>query len=122
MPLLGVLRAATLSVLALVSSSAAAASTGSTPAAIVRGVLSLPDDQLDYGRAKLAFDRIVDPPLNVDAILAEIDGLAESATALAGADASQGRITFQPPARSFRSTARKSNCPHSRLVCHSSAG
>jgi regulator of sirC expression with transglutaminase-like and TPR domain len=80
-----VLRAAIL--LAAVPSPVAAAA--STPAAIVRGILSLPDDQLDYGRAKLAFDRIVDPSSNVDAISAELDRLAQSANALAGADASQ---------------------------------
>lgn len=89
MTFLVVLRAATLSILAAVSGSPAAASTASTPAAIVRSVLSLPDDQLNYGRAKLAFDRIVDPSLNVDATLAEIDRLAQSANALAGADASR---------------------------------
>ena len=50
--------------------------------------MSLPDDQLDYGRAKLAFDRIVDPSLNADAALAEIDRLAGSASALAGPNAS----------------------------------
>jgi hypothetical protein len=86
--LLGVLRAAILLFLGIVSSSVAAASAASTPTAIVGGVLSLPDDQLDYGRAKLAFDRIVDPSLNADAALAEIDRLAGSAGALAGPNAS----------------------------------
>jgi regulator of sirC expression with transglutaminase-like and TPR domain len=86
-PLLVVIRAATLFFFAIASCSTAAAA--STPAAIVHGVLSLPDDQLDYGRAKLAFDGIVDPSLNVDAVWAELDRLAQSATALAGAGASQ---------------------------------
>lgn len=83
---LGVLRAATLFFLAIASCSAAAPA--STPTDIVRGVMSLPDDQLDYGRAKLAFDRIVDPSLNADAALAEIDRLAGSASALAGPNSS----------------------------------
>lgn len=82
-----VLRAATLFFFAFASCSTAAAA--STPAAIVGSVLSLPDDQLDYGRAKLAFDRIIDPSLNGDAISAELDRLAQSANALAGAGASQ---------------------------------
>jgi hypothetical protein len=55
------------------------------PADIVRNILSLPDDQLDYGRAKLAFDQIIDPALNVDAASAEMDQLASQATALPGA-------------------------------------
>lgn len=86
MTFLGVLRAATLFFLAIASCSVAKAA--STPAAIVRGVLSLPDDQLDYGRAKLAFDRIVDPSLNADATMAEIDRLARRASGLAGPHAS----------------------------------
>lgn len=48
----------------------------------------MPDSQLDYGRAKLAFDRLVDPSSNAEAALAEIDRLAARATALAGAGAS----------------------------------
>ena len=66
----------------------ALARTVSSPAAIVRDVLSLPDDRLDYGRAKLAFDRVVDPSLDADATLAAVDRLAGSANALAGFDAS----------------------------------
>jgi regulator of sirC expression with transglutaminase-like and TPR domain len=85
-PLLVVIRAATLFLFAIASCSTAAAA--STPAAIVRSVLSLPDDQLDYGRAKLAFDRIVDPSVDADAALAEIDRLAGTASALAGPHAS----------------------------------
>lgn len=58
-----------------------------SPAASVQNILSVPDDQLDYGRAKLAFDRIVDPSVSTDATLAEIDRLARRASALAGANA-----------------------------------
>ena len=60
-------------------------------AAVVESVLSVPDDQLDYARAKLAFDRIVDSSINVEATLAEIDRLARRATALAGPGASPAR-------------------------------
>jgi regulator of sirC expression with transglutaminase-like and TPR domain len=58
------------------------------PAEIVRGVLSSPGESLDYASAKLTFDRIVDPSVNMDALLAEVDRLGSSASALAGADAS----------------------------------
>ena len=51
-------------------------------------MLSLPDDQLDYGRAKLVFDQVIDPSLNVDTTLTEIDRLVRSASAMAGADTS----------------------------------
>jgi hypothetical protein len=67
---------------------AAASAQPTTPAAIVRDVLSVSDDRLDYGRAKLAFDQIVDSSSNADATFAEIDRLAASAIALAGANAS----------------------------------
>jgi regulator of sirC expression with transglutaminase-like and TPR domain len=66
----------------------ASAQPAGSPADIVREVLSAPDDRLDYGRAKLAFDRIVDPSVDADAALAEIDRLAARANALAGARAS----------------------------------
>jgi len=58
------------------------------PASVVRNVLSSPDEALDYGRAKLAFDQIIDPSLNVDATLAQVEQLAARASALAGANAS----------------------------------
>lgn len=69
---------------ALALQAGANAQPSSDPAAVVRNVLSVPDDQLDYGRAKLAFDRIIDPSLNVEATLAEIERLASGASALAG--------------------------------------
>ena len=72
----------------LISPAGAIAQPASEPAAVVRNVLSLPDNRLDYGRAKLAFDQIIDPSLNVEANLAEIDRLASRADALAGANAS----------------------------------
>jgi regulator of sirC expression with transglutaminase-like and TPR domain len=55
-----------------------------SPGAAVGAVLSLPDSQLDYGRAKLAFDRIIDPSIEADATHAEVESLAAHATALAG--------------------------------------
>jgi regulator of sirC expression with transglutaminase-like and TPR domain len=67
---------------------AAASAQPATPAAIVRDVLSVPDNALDYARAKLAFDQIIDPALNVDATLAEVHRLGSNANALAGANAS----------------------------------
>jgi regulator of sirC expression with transglutaminase-like and TPR domain len=68
--------------------SAALGQPAPSPAAVVRSILSQPDDRLNYGRAKLAFDRIVDPTVDSEATLAEIDRLASSARALAGPGAS----------------------------------
>jgi regulator of sirC expression with transglutaminase-like and TPR domain len=69
----------------------AAGQTTGAPAAAVREVLSAPDNRLDYARAKLAFDRIIDPSLNVEATLAEVERLARSSTAIAGPNATPER-------------------------------
>lgn len=50
----------------------------------IKAVLDLPDAELDYARAKLAFDQLIDPSLNADAVLAELDGIAVAARKLAG--------------------------------------
>ncbi len=57
------------------------------PAATVREVLALPDHELDYGRAKLAFDRIIDPSIDTDATLAALDHMADDAWRMAGPSA-----------------------------------
>lgn len=47
-------------------------------------VLSLPDDELDYARAKVALDKVIDHTVDADAVLAEIDRMVETARGLAG--------------------------------------
>jgi regulator of sirC expression with transglutaminase-like and TPR domain len=58
-----------------------------SPAAALRAILSGPEDRLDYARAKLAIDRLVDPKLDVAAAAARLDSLTAQARALAGASA-----------------------------------
>ncbi len=66
---------------------------GSSPVSQVRGVLALPDHELDYARAKLDLDRIVDSSIDVETAVAELDRLASAALALAGPDADEpGRL------------------------------
>ncbi|HEX8534732.1 MAG TPA: transglutaminase family protein [Allosphingosinicella sp.] len=67
-----------------------AAGRAASPVDAVAAVLSLPDEQLDYARAKIAFDRIVDPTVDEDAVLAELDGLERAVRAFAGIDADGG--------------------------------
>jgi len=91
---------ATLAVLAaavMARPSESLAQTVPPPAVVVGEILSLPDDQLDYGRAKLVFDRIIDPSLEADATLAEIDRLTGQANVLAGLG--------PPPLQGFRPCA-----------------
>jgi regulator of sirC expression with transglutaminase-like and TPR domain len=54
-----------------------------TPADMVRVVLSAPDSELSYERAKLTFDRIIAPELDEEAVTAEIDQLASAADRIA---------------------------------------
>ena len=73
----------------------AAASKGSAdgmirPVDAVRSVLELPDAELDYAQAKLAFDRIVDPTVEPQGVLAELDRMAQTARQLAGPAPSDG--------------------------------
>jgi regulator of sirC expression with transglutaminase-like and TPR domain len=56
----------------------------------VRRILAVPDDALDYARAKVALDRIIDPSVDADAVLAEVDRLTECARRLAGPSPSEG--------------------------------
>jgi regulator of sirC expression with transglutaminase-like and TPR domain len=71
------------STLAATPPATAAAPSGAVE--IVRRVLSLPDDELDYAEAKLAFDRAIDPAIDADAVTAELDSMAATARELAGA-------------------------------------
>jgi regulator of sirC expression with transglutaminase-like and TPR domain len=54
----------------------------------VRRILSSPDAQLNYARAVMTFDRLIDPALDEVAIGRELDSLAAEARALAGPAAS----------------------------------
>lgn len=56
------------------------------PSAIVetvRSVLAVPDHDLDYARAKLTFDRLVDPSVDIEAVLHRIDEMAAAAGRMA---------------------------------------
>jgi len=50
----------------------------------VRELPTVPDRQLDYTSAKLAFDRLIDPAVDEAAIRRELDNLAAQARAIAG--------------------------------------
>jgi len=54
-----------------------------SPANALRAVLSAPDSELSYERAKLTFDRIIAPELDEAAVTAEIDQLASAASRIA---------------------------------------
>ena len=55
--------------------------------AIVRGILMLPDSEIDLATAKLTIDRLMDPGVDVQATLRQLDVMAASlnAASLAGA-------------------------------------
>lgn len=62
---------------------------GGSPVSRVRAVLTTPYHELDYARAKLALDRIIDPSIDIEATLAELGRLTSAAQALAGPDSDQ---------------------------------
>lgn len=72
-----------------VSSEALSGSTRD-PVAAVKAVLERLDSELDYTLAKIAFDRIIDPSVDANAVLAELDRMAGVAHKLAGPDADDG--------------------------------
>lgn len=51
--------------------------------AVVRAELERPDSDLDYARAKVAFDQFIDPSADACAVFAHIDQLAKAARRLA---------------------------------------
>lgn len=53
----------------------------------IRAVFETPDDTLDLARAKLTFDKIVDPSIDVDATLRQIDQMAQTVRTMAGPNA-----------------------------------
>jgi len=54
------------------------------PAQIVAAMLSVPDEDLDFARAQLAFDGLVQPATDVERVAIEPDALAFQASMLAG--------------------------------------
>ena len=51
--------------------------------ASVRRVLDLPDDELDYASAKIAFNSLIDPEFDQEAVFRKLDQLTIAARALA---------------------------------------
>ncbi len=57
------------------------------PVAVVRGVMTTPDDRVDLARAKLTFDKLYDPSIDVEAGVRQIDEMARTIREMAGAAA-----------------------------------
>jgi regulator of sirC expression with transglutaminase-like and TPR domain len=68
---------------------AAQPSPSSDVARAVEAILSLPEAELDYARAKVALDALVDPDQDAEWTYAELDRLTELARQRAGAGASE---------------------------------
>lgn len=54
------------------------------PASAVRNILSVPDAALDYDRAKLALDRLIDPAIDSATVMASIARMVTIARQMAG--------------------------------------
>ncbi|HEY8698014.1 MAG TPA: hypothetical protein VIM02_10370 [Rhizomicrobium sp.] len=68
-------------------SAASAEAKASDPIATLRGVLAEPDAQIDFAKAKLLFDRFIDPTIDISASIEEIDEMADVARRMAGPNA-----------------------------------
>lgn len=66
---------ASILMLASLIAHASAATTGYTEVEYLRSVLVLPDDQIDLARVKLSIDRMVEPAIDIDSALEEIDAM-----------------------------------------------
>lgn len=67
----------------VLSAQPAFAETPQSPDGIVSSILSAPNDDLSYERAKLALDRIIQPDIDQAAVIAQIDQLAAAAQRIA---------------------------------------
>lgn len=63
--------------------SMASANIGTIQSAVA-AILAVPDAELNYEKAKLAIHLLIDPEIDNDKVIAQLDRLAASATALAG--------------------------------------
>ncbi len=61
------------------------------PATIIASILNASDSQLDYLRAKLAFDKLIDDAIGLESISASIGRMAAFAAEMAGSDADDAR-------------------------------
>ena len=61
----------------------------SDAAEAVRAVLATPDDQLDFAKAKLEFDKIIDPTIDIDAWMQKLSQMEQVVRTMAGPSASR---------------------------------
>jgi hypothetical protein len=62
----------------------AAADQLATPATFVRSLLDAPESERDFGRAKVAVDKFIDPSVDDAATLAEINGMVATVNKMLG--------------------------------------
>jgi regulator of sirC expression with transglutaminase-like and TPR domain len=55
----------------------------------IRAVLATPDGQLDFARAKLTFDKMIDPTIDIDAWMQKIAQMEQAVRTMAGPSASR---------------------------------
>jgi regulator of sirC expression with transglutaminase-like and TPR domain len=61
----------------------------SDAAEAIRALLETPDDQLDFARAKLSFDKMIDPTIDIDAWMQKIGQMEQAVRTMAGTSASR---------------------------------
>ncbi|MBA3337797.1 MAG: hypothetical protein H0T49_09570 [Chloroflexia bacterium] len=76
--------AAVLLILLLGPALAADQAPSADPATFVRALLTAPESSIDFGRSKLAIDKFVDPSIDAEAALADLDGMAATVNRMLG--------------------------------------
>ena len=57
------------------------------PIQIIRAVMEIPDDKIDFARAKLTFDKLYDPKTDIDGGVRKVDAMAQTIRTMAGPSA-----------------------------------
>lgn len=68
----------------LMSVNAGANDTRLSAPAIIRSMLATPDEEIDFAKAKLTFDKLVTPTLDIAASLKRLDAISQTVTRMAG--------------------------------------
>ena len=70
------------------ATSAAIRSAQAEQARVVSGLLTTPENRIDFAMSKFAIDKVIDPSLNVSAVLVQLNQMTERIKAMAGSGAS----------------------------------
>jgi len=110
----------------LLAQASAAASSQGAVLHTVRAVLATAEDRIDFAKAKLTFDKLVDPSVDADAALRQLDSMTAAANEMAGPSATdimklravRRAIYVGGPWNGNRPFAYDLSDPYGRVISH----